>query len=58
MRAAMQSVPWPADLRFCHPTPEVVEHLHHPRRDLEQIWRCPKTGRVVGHYDQTGPLGG
>ena len=27
---------------------EVVEHLHHPRRDLEQIWRCLKPGGWLG----------
>jgi len=27
---------------------EVVEHLHHPRRDLERIWACLKSGGVLG----------
>jgi hypothetical protein len=27
---------------------EVVEHLHHPRRDLEQIWACLKPGGWLG----------
>ena len=27
---------------------EVVEHLHHPRWDLEQIWRCLKPGGWLG----------
>ena len=27
---------------------EVVEHLHYPRRDLEQLWRCLKPGGWLG----------
>jgi SAM-dependent methyltransferase len=26
----------------------VVEHLHYPRRELEQIWRCLKPGGWLG----------
>ncbi len=29
-------------------TSEVVEHLHHPRRDLDRIWQCVRPGGVLG----------
>ncbi|MBN7798273.1 class I SAM-dependent methyltransferase [Parahaliea mediterranea] len=27
---------------------EVVEHLHHPGRELERLWRCLRPGGVLG----------
>ena len=27
---------------------EVVEHLHHPRRELERLWSCLKPNGVLG----------
>jgi len=27
---------------------EVVEHLHHPRRDLDRLWKCVKPNGLLG----------
>lgn len=31
---------------------EVVEHLHHPRRELERLWQCLKPGGRLGIMTQ------
>ena len=34
-------------------TTEVLEHLHHPRSELDQLWSCLKPRGFARHHDQT-----